>query len=469
MAMSVSCKKGTKTTNIEHNNRTEKEASLNIDESRSYKNKYLIQENLKDLYEREFGDALEKYNAKQKRSERKIKSYYDHVKASKKVAVQQEMIIQIGDKDDFISDPGKEEVVNEILEKWFEDFQERNSNLKIYNAVIHNDEASPHLHINFVPVAEVTKRGLEKQVAFDRAIVQQDKELWMEYDELQERKRVHRKEQKGLKKKDQVPYPFEEWEAEIDRPFAKWRENEVGYLEQMLNERGIERKMVGTNEYEDTIDYKEKKDLERELGQLEIEYQEAKIKTAAELERFKRTHKLNKEIEEPGQKEGPKPIIVPVGYVSMPEVDVQLKKGFRGDRYEVNLEQVEELKRWAINQKEEKERFKEKLEEKDKRVDQLIRVMRTRDVEVKQLVDVAIASERAQVDQERQNDRGYILRLEDGLQDAERRVGALQEENTALTRWKERALAVMDRLGVKERFENAMKRFGRNRDEGIEH
>jgi len=234
--MSVSLKKATNKTNIKHNNRTmgekEKERNPHIDESRSHENKYLVQEDLKELYEREFGGALEKYNAKQKRHDRKIKDYYKHIDSSKKTSVQQEMIIQVGDKDDFSSEE-KRELANEVLENWFKGFEERNPNLKVYNAVIHNDEASPHLHLNFVPVAGDYKNGLEKQVSFDKAIIQQNSTMKKE------------------------------------RPFDQWREKEVSLLEEKLNERGIERKLVGKNNYKDVNDYKEKKDLEKEIQLLE--------------------------------------------------------------------------------------------------------------------------------------------------------------------------------------------------------
>ena len=241
--MSVSLKKSTTKTNIDHNNRTmsdkEKERNSHIDYERSDENKYLIQEDIRDLYKREFGEALESYNAKQRRADRKIKDYYKHIEASKKTSTQQEMIIQIGDKDDFLNNENRE-VANTILQEWFHDFEKRNPNLKVYNAVIHNDEASPHMHLNFVPVASGYKRGLEKQVAFDRAIIQQDSTL------------------------------------NKTRPFEDWREKEVQLLEQKLLERGIERKIVGTNEYKDVNDYKEKKDLEREIKQLEHDLSEKK-------------------------------------------------------------------------------------------------------------------------------------------------------------------------------------------------
>src|SRR5699024_3098802 len=105
MSMSISMKKATTKTNLNHNNREfterEKERNSHIDYSRSDENKYLVQGDIKKLYEREFGEALKNYNEKQTRSDRKIKDYYKHIEASKKTATQQEMIIQIGDKDDF--------------------------------------------------------------------------------------------------------------------------------------------------------------------------------------------------------------------------------------------------------------------------------------------------------------------------------------------------------------------------------
>ncbi|MDA1980641.1 plasmid recombination protein, partial [Bacillus cereus] len=209
MSMSVSLKKATNKTNIKHNNRTmsekEKERNSHIDYSKSNENKYLVQKNLKGLYQEEFGEALEKYNAKQKRSDRKIDDYYKHIQSSKKTSLQQEMIIQVGDLTDIIRNADYERA-NEILLEWFKDFEKRNPNLKVYNAVIHNDETSPHMHLNFVPVASGYKRGLEKQVSFDRAITQQDPTL------------------------------------DKTRPFDDWREKQVKLLGEMLKERSIERK-----------------------------------------------------------------------------------------------------------------------------------------------------------------------------------------------------------------------------------
>ncbi|WP_211656076.1 plasmid recombination protein, partial [Planococcus alpniumensis] len=173
MGMSISLKKDTTKTNIKHNNRKfndkEKEQNSHIDFSRSNSNQYLVQKSLKELYKQEFGQAQADYNEKQNRNDRKIKNYYEQVKASKKTSLQQEMILQVGDSSQFQNNPENQRMANDVLKKWFDTFQERNPNLKIYNAVIHNDEASPHMHLNFVPVATGYKRGMEKQVSFDKA------------------------------------------------------------------------------------------------------------------------------------------------------------------------------------------------------------------------------------------------------------------------------------------------------------
>ena len=264
MSMSVSLKKATNKTNIRHNNRTmsekEKEQNSHIDYSRSDENKYLVQKDLKKLYREEFGEVLENYNAKQKRNDRKIDDYYKHIQFGKKTALQQEMIIQVGDLNNFISNADYEKA-NEILLEWFKDFEKRNPNLKVYNAVIHNDEASPHMHSNFVPVASGYKRGLEKQVSFDRAITQQDPTL------------------------------------DKTRPFDDWREKEVKILEEMLKERGIERKLVGSNNYKDVNEYKEKKDLEKEILSLENQLFEKKNELLEMSERLPGEIKIKAERE----------------------------------------------------------------------------------------------------------------------------------------------------------------------------
>lgn len=468
--MSISLDKDTKKTNLNHNNRTMNEAEWikndHIDKDRLYLNSYLVQEDLKELYKKEFGEAEKTFNKKQKRADRRIKNYYEHIQKSKRAAVQQEMILQVGDREDFKDNPEKWNMANEILEEWFIDFEKRNPNLKVYNAVIHNDESSPHLHINFVPVASKYERGMDKQVSFDRAILQQqDEKVWEAYQSLQAKKKEEAKVRK--EKKIKGKYILTSAERKLDSPFGDWREKEVGVLEKLLNERGIERVKPGRNGFKDMNQFKMMTDeLEaktKEIEKLNRQLQEKKIQTAAELKRFEQTQNLNKEIEQPKKAEGFQPIIVPAGWEPVPEVGVQHKKGVFGERYEVDPKEIEYLRRWAIDQKDEKEKLekglKEEQHEQNTRNKQLLGIIDTQKKEVKQLVAVAITSERAQARQERQSDRDYILRLEDSLQDAGKRAEAFKKENAVLVRWKERALAVIDKIGVREHFDNAMKIF----------
>ncbi|WP_298789280.1 plasmid recombination protein [uncultured Marinococcus sp.] len=249
--MSISLKKDTRKTNIKHNNRefTErgKERNDHIDFSKSDRNVYLVKMDLRELYEREFGAAKDRYNDKQQRRDRKIDDYYKHVQQSKKTRPQQEMIVQIGEQDQFQDNEANREMAKDVLQEWFQEFQQRNPQLKMYNAVIHDDEASPHMHMNFVPVATGYQKGMDTQVSFDRAIKQQDVTL----------NQTH--------------------------PFEDWREREIGFLEEKINARGIDRELVGTNDYEDMNDFKAKT---KELEDLEqqIEEKQAILEPMKEFE-----------------------------------------------------------------------------------------------------------------------------------------------------------------------------------------
>lgn len=240
-SLSASLVKSTTKTNIKHNNReltkNEMRTNKHIDESKSDNNIFLKQRDIKEVYQEQFSEALQKYNDKQRRKDRKIDDYFEHISNSKKTMVQQEMIVQLGTKDDFRYEEDREKVKG-ILEDYYHGFVERNPQLIIYNAVIHDDEATPHLHINFVPVAHDYKRGLESQVAFDRALLQQDPEL------------------------------------NKDRPFNEWRLNEVESLEALMKEQRIDRKLVGTNNYADVNTYKHHKQLEEEVTQTKRELRE---------------------------------------------------------------------------------------------------------------------------------------------------------------------------------------------------
>ena len=122
-----------------------------------------ITEDIRKFYKEEFGEAVYKYNQKQKDERRKIVDYLEKInKERNNIAV--EFIFQIGDKQDWeevsIEDKAK---TKDIFEKAIGILEKRG--IKTVNASLHLDETSPHLHLIAVPVVENQKRGLEKQVS----------------------------------------------------------------------------------------------------------------------------------------------------------------------------------------------------------------------------------------------------------------------------------------------------------------
>lgn len=144
----------------------------NIDVSKSSENITLVDKDIRQAYGEIFGEALDKYNGKQERADRKIEDYCDHIKKSKNgEKLFYEDVVQWGSKDDFKS-PETRERAKEALVKYVEGFEERNPNLKLIGAYIHMDEASPHLHLDYIPVAQGYSRGLETRNSLDKAMKQ---------------------------------------------------------------------------------------------------------------------------------------------------------------------------------------------------------------------------------------------------------------------------------------------------------
>lgn len=142
----------------------------NIDSSKTAENITLVDKDINEAYREIFGEALEKYNAKQKRADRKIEDYCDHIKKSKNgEKLFYEDVVQWGSKDDF-QEPEMRERAKKALVQYVKSFEERNPNLRLIGAYIHMDEASPHLHLDYVPVAHGYSRGLSTRNSLDRAM-----------------------------------------------------------------------------------------------------------------------------------------------------------------------------------------------------------------------------------------------------------------------------------------------------------
>ena len=156
---------------IRHNNRLF--SAANIDRSRSGLNVTFCQEDLKQVYHQVFDEALAAYNAKKKKTRDKIPDYYEHIRQGKQEKLFHEVIFQIGNKDDCGCGSLDGDRAAAVLAEFAESFQERNPHLRVFNAVMHMDEATPHIHIDFVPVATEQTRGLQTRVSMKQALKQQ--------------------------------------------------------------------------------------------------------------------------------------------------------------------------------------------------------------------------------------------------------------------------------------------------------
>ena len=156
---------------VNHNSR--KFHAKNTDPERSHLNVTYCRENIKAVYHELFDEALERYNAKQTRADRKIENYYEKIRFGKQEKPFHEIILQVGNKDDMSADSEEGQLAAAVLDEYMKAFQERNPNLRVFSAHLHMDEATPHLHIDFVPFTTGSKRGLDTRVSLKQALAAQ--------------------------------------------------------------------------------------------------------------------------------------------------------------------------------------------------------------------------------------------------------------------------------------------------------
>lgn len=248
---------------LAHNNRENVHGNPDIDTSRTHQNICYVKRDIQELYHEVFDKAVADYNAKQKRSDRKIDDYYKKILHDKKTEHQRELIVAIGKADD---EDICFEFKRDVLDWYMKDFQQRNPNLKVYNAVMHLDEANPHLHINYVPVYEAS-RGLAKRVGQNKAIEQQG---------------------------------FES--------FEEWRANETNIIGQELKELGVERQYKGSHSYMRVGEYKiyaeeletlkrEKNTVKNDLSNIKGELEQVKSEFLVTEKEFKKKNRKVKDLE----------------------------------------------------------------------------------------------------------------------------------------------------------------------------
>ena len=216
---------------ISHNNR--KFVAKNVDANRVKDNVVLCNVDIKKTYDELFGAALSEYNAKQKRKDRRIENYLDHIESGKQEKPFYELIFQIGNKDD--TPCGSKDAAMAV--EYYEDFFKRNPHIRVFNAVIHLDEATPHLHVDFVPFATEQSRGLSTRNSLSKAL-----------------------EQQGFSAK-----------TNLETPAKQWTDFEKHQLAEIMLKRGIEWEQLGThNEHLSVLDFK-KQERAKEVELLENE------------------------------------------------------------------------------------------------------------------------------------------------------------------------------------------------------
>ena len=232
---------------IEHNNRNF--LPKNVDPARTCDNVIYKSENLQELYHQLFDKALTEYNSK-KRSNEKIVDYYEHIKNGKQEKLFSEVVVQFGDAESCGLKSGNWELAKEMLDEYMKSFEERNPNMKVFNAVLHLDEATPHLHIDFVPICTNQTRGLSTRVSLKRALAEQGITA-----------RSHKKS---------------EW--------AVWKDAEFEYMTKILRKHGFERDVKNIHrEYLTVDEYKDFAEKKAAILAINKQINELKKKKPTEL------------------------------------------------------------------------------------------------------------------------------------------------------------------------------------------
>ena len=173
---------------IAHNRRTY--LAANIDPARTHLNIEYCYTPIEEVYHHLFDKAVAEFNAKQKRKDRCVDNYYEKICKGKQEKPFYEVIFQVGNKDDMCTAGENADLAKTILDKFYHSFLERNPQLRVYSAHLHMDEATPHLHIDFVPFTTGSKRGLSTRVSLKQALADQgitgegrsltERDLWVQ-------------------------------------------------------------------------------------------------------------------------------------------------------------------------------------------------------------------------------------------------------------------------------------------------
>ena len=158
--------------NVEHNNRDFYAANVQTEKTKNNIN-YKAQD-IEEAFHELFDEAVEEHNKKQTRPCRCIDNYYEHIKKSKREEIFYEAVVQFGNVEDSPCGSQRGDMAKQMLDEYMKEFHKRNPNLFVFNAVLHMDEASPHIHIDFIPFYTNGRiKGLSKGVSMKAALIEQ--------------------------------------------------------------------------------------------------------------------------------------------------------------------------------------------------------------------------------------------------------------------------------------------------------
>lgn len=221
----------------------------------------LVQD-VKKVYKEQFDEAVREYNKKQTRDDRKIDDYFEKTaKSNKDMAV--ELIFQIGDKEFWDKNTNKRRKMDAAFKEMLNMLQKEAPNLVVANAVVHYDEASPHMHVVAVPVADGFKKGMSKQVSKRKVCAKEFLEKV-----LQGRIREYAEDRSFA------------WIGEFLKGKEKGRNNDLKVKEYKVKKEN--------EKYEKLLE--DKKQLDREIGQKIFENQMAEQKLENTYKKIKETN-----------------------------------------------------------------------------------------------------------------------------------------------------------------------------------
>ena len=209
----------------------------NVEPDRVQLNICYQNENLKEVYKELFDDAVGRYNIG-KRKDRQITNYYEKIRQGKQEKLFHEVIFQIGNREDMAVGTVEGDLAVKVLDEYVKDFQKRNPTLRVFGCYLHQDESTPHLHIDFIPyVTDWKGKGMDTRVSLKQAL----KSLGF---------------QGGNKH---------------DTELNQWMNHEKKVLAEIAKQHGIEWEQKGTHEeYLDVYNFK-KKERKKEVQALEQE------------------------------------------------------------------------------------------------------------------------------------------------------------------------------------------------------